>query len=301
MKKMIVGWLCLVIVCTMAAARPARAAGRAAEVKAMKDRLVELEATVKDRAAEVDSRRTKILESADLVELRAVVDTVAKEYAEARSAYQTRLKELNDADPDLGAAISEHTAAEAEIEELQVKILKATTDTILEAGSSWKYLDDGSDPGGEWSAAKYDDAAWKAGAAPLGYGDRDEATVVESGPADAKHATTYFRTTFEVKDLSALDGLLLKLVRDDGAIVYINGQEVVRDNMPEGDITYQTFAAASVGGADEKTFHTHEIGKDSLVKGENVLAVEVHQTSPASSDISFDLELLGKLAASAWR
>lgn len=301
MRKMIVGWLCLGIVCTMAAARPVRAAGKAAEVKAMKDRLVELEATVKDRAGEVASRRKTILESADLVELRAVVDTVAKEYAEARSAYDTKLKELNDADPNLSAAMSEQTAAEAEIEELRVKILKATTDTILQAGGSWKYLDDGSDPSADWSTKEYNDAAWKTGAAPLGYGDNDEATVVESGPPDAKNIATYFRTTFEVKDLSALDGLLVKLVRDDGAIVYINGREVVRDNMPEGDITYQTFAAASVGGADEKTFHTHEIAKDSLVKGENVLAVEVHQTSPTSSDVSFDLELLGKLAASAWR
>ena len=301
MRAMIVGSLCLGILCTMAAVCPVLAAEEAADVEAMQSRLAKLEGTVKDRAAEEASRRKAILESPDLLDLRATVDQVSKEYAEARNAYQAKLKELTDADMDLSAAVSEGAASAAEIKELQAKILKATTDTILEAGSSWKYLDDGSDPGADWAAADYDDAAWKTGAAPLGYGDRDEATVVESGPADAKHATTYFRTSFAVKDLSKLDGIIAKLVRDDGAVVYINGREVVRDNMPEGDITYQTLAAGTVGGANEQTFHAHEIAKDSLLKGENVLAVEIHQGGPTSSDISFDLELLGKLVASAWR
>ena len=181
------------------------------------------------------------------------------------------------------------------------KASNSTTDVIFQAGGSWKYLDDGSDPGAGWSTAKYEDAAWKTGPAPMGYGNGNEATTVASGPAGAKHITTYFRTTFAVKDVSELESLILKLVRDDGVVVFLNGREVVRDNMPQGVITFQTPAAGSVGGIDEQAFQVHEIGKDGIVKGMNVLAAEIHQVGPGSSDISFDLELLGRFVPSAPR
>ena len=301
MNRLIVGWLCSAILCTMAAVCPVLAADTATDVKAMKSRLVELEEAIKDSTAKEAERRKAIREAPELVDLREAVDNASKEYREARGAYEAKVKELTEADQDLASAASKRVAATAEIKELQAKVLKATTDIIVQAGGSWKYLDDGSDPGAGWRAPEYDDAAWKAGPAPLGYGNGNEATTVESGPADAKHCMTCFRMTFDVKDASKLEGLILKLMRDDGAIVYLNGKEVVRDNMPEGEVTSQTLAAGSVGGAAEKAFHVHEIAKDGLVDGTNVLAVEVHQVNHTSSDVAFDLALLGKLVPSAWR
>jgi hypothetical protein len=90
-------------------------------------------------------------------------------------------------------------------------------------------------------------------------------------------------------------------VRDDGAVVYINGVEALRNNMPGGDITYRTWASGSgvpVGGTDESTFNMYDIDPDLLVEGTNVIAVEIHQVSATSSDISFDLELVGLIAGS---
>ena len=84
----------------------------------------------------------------------------------------------------------------------------------------------------------------------------------------------------------------IRLLRDDGAVVYLNGTEVFRSNMPAGTITYQTAAS---GGADETTFYTTTASAALLVSGINTIAVEVHQKEPGSSDLSFSLQLTGVL------
>ena len=95
-------------------------------------------------------------------------------------------------------------------------------------------------------------------------------------------------------DSSAFTGLDLRLLRDDGAVIYLNGTEVFRSNMPDGPILSSTLASSGVAGDLENTFYHTMIDPDLLVDGVNVLAVEIHQVTPESSDISFDLELLGQ-------
>lgn len=160
----------------------------------------------------------------------------------------------------------------------------------------WKYLDDGSDPGTAWRDPAYNaDSTWAFGAAQLGYGDGDEATQVGFGPnAGSKNITTYFRHNFTVADKNGFDSLRISLMRDDGAVVYLNGVEIVRSNMPAGTITNTTPAASNVGGADESAYFTFMVGKEHLVAGMNVLAVEVHQDAPTTSDLSFSLALESK-------
>ena len=85
--------------------------------------------------------------------------------------------------------------------------------------------------------------------------------------------------------------VILQVVRDDGVVVYLNGIELMRDNMPAGDITAETTASSAVGSVEESEWFRLEISPDSLIDGTNVLAVEVHQSSRTSSDISFDLTL----------
>jgi hypothetical protein len=166
-------------------------------------------------------------------------------------------------------------------------------ETILRQGSTWKYLDDGSDQGTAWRDPDFIDTAWASGPAQLGYGDGDEATVLNFGDSSDKFRTTYFRRDFSVSDPSAYQTVRLRLLRDDGAIVYLNGTEIIRNNMPSGPVDYQTFANVTVGGADESTFYDFDINPALLRPGSNLLAVELHQTSATSSDISFDLEVLG--------
>ncbi len=156
----------------------------------------------------------------------------------------------------------------------------------------WRYEDSGMDLGTEWTALDYDDSSWAFGQAELGYGDGDENTTLSfGGDPDDKHITYYFRKTFTVAAPSALDALNLRLLRDDGAVVYLNGEEVARSNMPAGAIDFQTTASSAVAGGSESAFEAFEVPTSALQAGENILAVEIHQANPSSSDISFNLSL----------
>lgn len=158
--------------------------------------------------------------------------------------------------------------------------------------SRWNYLDDGSNQGTAWREPDFDDSNWESGRGELGYGDGDEATVVSFGSnSGSKHRTTYFRRTFTVTDAARYDVARLHLQRDDGAIVYLNGQEVARSNMPSGPVNYLTFANQVVGGGDEDAYYTFDFPVSLLREGSNTVAVEIHQANASSSDISFDLEL----------
>ncbi len=169
---------------------------------------------------------------------------------------------------------------------------------LVPSGSTWKYLDDGSNQGTAWRVPGFNDSAWNSGSAQLGYGDGDEATVVSFGPdPNNKYITTWYRHTFQVADPSIFTGASLGLLRDDGAVVYLNGTEVFRSNMPSGTINYLTPASGVVGGSPESTFFETAVDPALLVAGPNLLAVEVHQANSTSTDTSFDLDLTGIQAA----
>jgi hypothetical protein len=169
-----------------------------------------------------------------------------------------------------------------------------SSNTVFIAGNAaWKYHDQGQDLGTAWRASGYNDSTWATGPAQLGYGENDEATVVSYGGNTAnRHPTTYFRRSF-VNGGALLGNLSLGLLRDDGAVVYLNGQEVLRDNMPAGTIEYQTLASSTVGGAAESTFYPFALSPSALVTGTNVMAVEIHQRALDSSDLSFAARLEG--------
>ena len=165
---------------------------------------------------------------------------------------------------------------------------------LVEEGALWKYLDNGTNLGFEWFEVSYNDEDWNSGYAELGYGDGDEITIVGYGnDEDNKYTTTYFRHMFVATDTENLQSLNVRLKRDDGAVVYLNGNEIIRDNMPTGSIYYDTFATDYVGSDEEDDFFSWFLSSDLLQNGENFIAVEIHQVSESSSDISFDLELIG--------
>jgi hypothetical protein len=164
--------------------------------------------------------------------------------------------------------------------------------TLVPAGARWRFLDDGSDQGLAWRGNAFDDSGWEEGNARLGYGDNGIVTTVRFGSdLNNRHITTYFRHAFNVANPSELGTVTLGLLRDDGAVVYLNGREVFRSNLPGGPPDYRTLAASTVSGADETTFYETEIAASNFRSGRNVLAVEVHQVSPSSSDLAFDLRL----------
>jgi hypothetical protein len=172
--------------------------------------------------------------------------------------------------------------------------------TLIPSGSIWRYNDSGTDLGTAWRTGAYNDAGWTTGPAQLGYGDGDESTVISYGTsATNKRITYYFRRQFTVTSPAAFSALNLRYVRDDGAVIYLNGTEVVRSNLPSGTIDYNTLATTAIGNADESAWNSAPLDPALLVAGTNTIAVEIHQQSATSTDVSFDLELVGTEAQAA--
>lgn len=172
----------------------------------------------------------------------------------------------------------------------------STTQEIISKLSSWSYLDNGSDQGTVWYDKSFDASTWKTGFGKFGYGDTQQTVVSYGSSSSKKYVTTYFRKTFEVSEaVKSTSNFILNLLRDDGAVVYLNGKEIVRSNMPTGPISSTTLAPASVGGTNETTYFSYPVDADDLVAGTNVLAVELHQNALNSSDLGFDLQLLANV------
>ena len=188
----------------------------------------------------------------------------------------------------------------------------STTDTLIEArAEEWSYLVTGtplsdsevvaghpSYNANDWKHPGFDATTWTVGDAPLGYGGVGTpgwATEISRGDGANPNRTTYLRKSFEVTGASNYSGLTFNIRRDDGAIVYLNGREVARSNMPAGNVTYSDTAAGNASSANESTYFTesHVLSMGELVEGANILAVEVHQGSATSGDLVIDVELLG--------
>ncbi len=162
--------------------------------------------------------------------------------------------------------------------------------SLLAADSTWRYYDATNGLDAVWRTAMFDDSAWKSGAALLGFGDAN-GRMPSTTVANNRQWTTYFRQKVVVSDPSRIVTLTARLLRDDGAAVYLNGTEVWRDNLPSGIISNATPASSSVGGAAENLWLTNAIPCSLLVPGTNVVAVEVHQYALSSSDLCFGFTL----------
>jgi hypothetical protein len=165
---------------------------------------------------------------------------------------------------------------------------------IFSASTTWKYLDNGQTPGSGWLTASFDDRSWRSGAAPLGYGNGTVKTTVRYGAnSEKKFPVTFFRKTFAVDNPSTVESLSINLLLDDGAVIFLNGKEVARRNMPSGSTSASTYASACI---EKWEWTTVKIDRSALVKGANALAVAVHQCSASSSDIGFALGLAAQAA-----
>ena len=160
--------------------------------------------------------------------------------------------------------------------------------TITTLGSNWKYFDFGILPSTNWNSASYNDGAWNSGNAQLGYGDGDESTVVSFGSdPNNKFVSTYFRKSFTIADTAGLQNINASALFDDGVVVYLNGTEVFRNNMPVGAISNSTLANSAI---QEGVYYPFTVDHHLVKPGINIWAVEVHQIGPTSSDISFEFQ-----------
>lgn len=165
---------------------------------------------------------------------------------------------------------------------------KRNTISVISHKENWNFFDENKVPGSDWTKVSFNDNAWKKGNAPLGYGGLGHTTSINYGSNSSnKYPAAYFRKKVTINNLAAKEQFEITILADDGAVVYLNGQEVGRTNMPNGTILHSSYAS----GCNNGEYTTFSVSKNILKEGENQLAVEVHQCNASSSDLIMDMEM----------
>ena len=169
--------------------------------------------------------------------------------------------------------------------------LIANTDT-------WKYYDKG-EAASNWNTNGYNDNTWASGQAPLGYKMTGVKTTVSYGSdSNQKNPTTYFRKTVSLSSApSKNDKFLLNYQVDDGFIVYVNGKEAGRFNMPSGVIGFEDFSSSYA--SDTPLTGSLDLSPSLFNSGNNLIAVEIHNNSYTSSDQFWAAELYTSVGTSS--
>ncbi|MEO9474833.1 MAG: CotH kinase family protein [Cyclobacteriaceae bacterium] len=156
-------------------------------------------------------------------------------------------------------------------------------ESIIVEADEWQYTVPTSQPSNLWTSLDFDASAWSTGASGFGYGDDDDNTTVTSGtPA------IYIRKVFSITDKNAIDQALLHLDYDDSFVAYLNGQEIARDLISGNPPDYNQYADGLHEAMlyQDQTPPGFDVDPAILLEGENVLAVEVHNESSTSSDMT---------------
>jgi len=157
----------------------------------------------------------------------------------------------------------------------------AAEELLLTDDAEWKFLRGSLPRPPDWAAVEFDDGSWETARGSIGFGDGDDFTLIED--MVGAYVSIAARASFVVADPGLFPSLRLSVIHDDGAVLYLNGIEVGRVNMPEGIVSEVTEALASV----EPTVTSFDVPATLLVAGRNVLAASVHNSDLTSSDLSF--------------
>lgn len=158
---------------------------------------------------------------------------------------------------------------------------------VVSWDATWRYNQSGQDLGTAWREPSYDDANWPKGPGILGFRTGALSEPIRT-PLTLGSWTYYFRLPFVLDAPSNPCPLQLRVLVDDGAVFYLNGKEIFRQKMPDGEVTFST-PAVNVG--DPFVTGPHLLTATNIVPGTNWLAVEVHQWNIASSDVVGGAEL----------
>ena len=183
---------------------------------------------------------------------------------------------------------------------LSAQMLPARSATVAAYGDTWKYfvgIQEASSPDATaWRKPAFDDTAWTSGQAPIGYAtsvnNPAEEALVTMLPSSAagNYLSVFVRKSFSLQNPADIQRLVLNINIDDGYVAWINGLEVGRFNVPDGELAYTTGASAAI----EATLNTLTITNNLaqiLLSGKNVLAIQVLNANTTSSDLVFDASL----------
>ncbi|MBU0678498.1 MAG: metallophosphoesterase family protein, partial [Verrucomicrobia bacterium] len=174
---------------------------------------------------------------------------------------------------------------------LAVTSVSADQISLVRVGEDWRYFKGTSEPSNpmsDWRQLSFDDSSWAVGPSGFGYEDQDDATVLSDMVNN--YWSVYIRRKFTVDNPADIKWLILRIDYDDGFVAYINGTEVWRRGLASDPAYNQAASPARESGPAEEIDISFFLNL--LVPGENVLAIQGHNTTLSSSDFSLTPELI---------
>jgi hypothetical protein len=173
-------------------------------------------------------------------------------------------------------------------------------ESLVKAQNTWKYWLGFSEPPSNWNQTSFDDQLWNSGIGGFGYGDNDDNTITNSNAT-----SIYLRIQFSISDIADLTHLLFHADYDDGFVAYLNGSEIMRSlNFDVQTPLYNTLTTSDHeavlynGGVPESILLNNGQLSSLVLQGNNVLAIQVHNTSTTSSDMSSNFFLSAGISSS---
>ncbi|MCF8381548.1 MAG: CotH kinase family protein [Bacteroidales bacterium] len=158
---------------------------------------------------------------------------------------------------------------------------------LITEGDSWKYIVPESELPTNWTTASYNDSEWLTGPSGFGYGDGDDNTILNS-----PLVSVFLRKSFIIEDTSAIEDLVFSMDYDDGFVAYLNGTEIARENIgvfkipPAFNATATDYTEPVMIFGGKPNNYELKTFLPLLKNGENILAIQVHNNSEGSSDLT---------------
>jgi hypothetical protein len=158
-------------------------------------------------------------------------------------------------------------------------------ETAVFKTDTWRYFVGTSEPASDWRALSFNESSWSQGVGGFGFGDSDDGTVIP------QTSSVYLRIKFNVTDTSKIAAALLNMDYDDAFVAYLNDIEIARVGISGVHPAYNTYgndheATMYKGNAPESFLLNKTKLRLCLLQGTNVLTIQVHNSSAASSDLS---------------
>jgi hypothetical protein len=162
-------------------------------------------------------------------------------------------------------------------------------ESIILANDTWTYLIPTAEPAPAWKLPGTTLTGWNTGVGGFGFGDADDGTVIPTS------TSVYLRKTFNLTsvNIAEIERLILHMDYDDGFVAYLNGTEIARANL--GTIGANTPFSALASNHEANGYQGLNIDafeipfavyNSLLLTGENVLAIQVHNASATSTDLT---------------
>ncbi|MHA7180690.1 fibrinogen-like YCDxxxxGGGW domain-containing protein [Arthrobacter sp. MDB2-24] len=166
---------------------------------------------------------------------------------------------------------------------------------LIKNGAEWKYRFENSAPAVDWKSPSFDDSTWLRGAAPLGFGHTSIVTPLSF--TGTKPLTAYYRKGFQIADVTKIQDVTITTKADDGIVVYVNGVEVSRANMPAGVPNFSTYASSAPTTSSAPVVKV-TVPAAAFTNGPNVITTEVHSNYRSTPNTSMELSATATLTAS---